>query len=153
MRILVTSDSHGDKITLREIIKRHISSDVFIHLGDGASDMESLRDFIGDKRFIQVKGNCDYESNLPEEILIELGGSKFLCLHGHSCSVKLGTSLLERKAHDLGAHVTLYGHTHNPVTNFNDGRYFFNPGSVKKGQYGLVDILPDSIVCINNTIF
>ena len=35
MRIVLMSDSHGNYAAINNIVKRNLSADIFIHLGDG----------------------------------------------------------------------------------------------------------------------
>ncbi len=46
------------------------------------------------------------------------------------------------------AYVLLFGHTHNAVTEYEDGLYIMNPGSLSgsTGTYGTLDIVPAGIV-------
>ena len=43
MRILVTSDTHGDFGRLRRAILAQQGADIVIHLGDGGDDVEKVR--------------------------------------------------------------------------------------------------------------
>ncbi|MFR3419646.1 MAG: metallophosphoesterase family protein [Eubacterium sp.] len=41
------------------------------------------------------------------------------------------------------ADIVLFGHTHNQYTEYLDGLYIMNPGSVgMNGDYGVIDITP-----------
>lgn len=45
------------------------------------------------------------------------------------------------------ADLLLFGHTHQPLTDYEDGLYLMNPGSLGYGgTYGYVDITPAGIV-------
>ncbi|MBQ9199658.1 MAG: hypothetical protein IJ141_05715 [Lachnospiraceae bacterium] len=44
MKMVVISDSHGDIVTVRKIISMHKDANIFIHLGDGEKDIESICD-------------------------------------------------------------------------------------------------------------
>lgn len=149
MRLLVFSDSHGNTSKMTDAIMLHPEADIIVHLGDGERDVEQIKDIIGNKPLVQVCGNCDFYSHLPVNEFIFAKGTKIFCTHGHTELVKHGTGALYSKAKSCGAHIALYGHTHNPVTDYDDGFYAMNPGSIRDGNYGVVDIVDGGIICIN----
>ena len=52
-------------------------------------------------------------------------------------------------ARERGADILLYGHTHRPLTDYEDGLHILNPGSLRAGgTYGVVD-LSDAGVVLN----
>lgn len=150
MKILVLSDTHGKGYRIAEVLERNRDYDALLFLGDG------LRDFGGDiyMGFAAVKGNCDgfsflgESSNVPAERVITLDGYSFLMMHGHTMSVKSGTERAVAYAHERGADVLLYGHTHiaderyYPIgselcgTVTNRPMYSFNPGSLGEPRGG-----------------
>ncbi|MBQ2842089.1 MAG: YfcE family phosphodiesterase [Clostridia bacterium] len=148
MRILVFSDSHGSTYKMRTAIMNHPEADMIIHLGDGERDFTALGEEIADRKTVQVCGNCDFYSMLPDNEFINAAGKKILCTHGHSELVKHGTGALIAKARHMGAHIVLYGHTHQSVTDYDDGLYIMNPGSIQNGEYGAVDITPNGIMLL-----
>lgn len=152
MRLLVFSDSHRVSGFMRNAIFDHPEADAVIFLGDGERDFESVEDMIQEKRIIKVCGNCDFGSSLPVNQLVEFAGVKVFCSHGHAEQVKFGDEMLLEKAKSLGARIALYGHTHKAVTDYRDGLYLMNPGSVAYGNYGIVDITPKGIICINASL-
>ena len=149
MRLLVFSDSHGSTSKMTDAILLHPEADMIVHLGDGERDVERIKDIIGSKPLVQVCGNCDFYSLLPVNEYIFAGGVKILCTHGHSELVKHGTQMLYSKAKSAGARIALYGHTHCAVTDYDDGFYAMNPGSIRDGSYGVVDITEGGIICIS----
>ena len=66
--------------------------------------------------------------------------------HGHAEHVKYGTDELICRARQEGADIVLYGHTHSGVTAYDDGLYIMNPGSIRDGHYGMIDIVPGGIM-------
>lgn len=132
-----------------DAILLHPEADMIVHLGDGERDIEKIRSYIGNTPVVQVCGNCDFYSRLPENEYIFAKGIKILCTHGHTELVKYGTQQLYSKAKSAGARIALYGHTHFPVTDYDDGFYAMNPGSIREGCYGVVDITDGGIICIN----
>lgn len=149
MRILVFSDSHGNSHRIREAILSNPTADTVIHLGDGERDLDELQPILGGKRLVCVCGNCDYGSMLRDNETLNIGSVRILCTHGHREGVKYGTDSLIDKAKRLGARIVLYGHTHEPVTDYDDGLYVMNPGSIREGCYGAIDITAAGIVCLN----
>ena len=66
MRIVVISDSHGNKWNFYDVIDNEPTAEVFYFLGDGYREYEEIKDvYGGEKAFIGVLGNCDLGSDLP----------------------------------------------------------------------------------------
>lgn len=152
MRILVFSDSHGITRYMEEAIELHPEADIIAHLGDVSKDTEVIRQIAGDKRLINVCGNCDFFPDVPPNKLVTLNNVKVLFTHGHLEQVKFGYEMLKEVARNVGATVAVFGHTHCPVTEYDDGLYLLNPGAIRDGRYGVVDITPSGIICINMRI-
>ncbi|NMP37347.1 MAG: YfcE family phosphodiesterase [Clostridiales bacterium] len=149
MRILVLSDSHRDRFAINEALLRQPSAEIVVHLGDGADEMEDAAVYLrGKKQVIMVNGNCDWFSNLPARETFSVNGVKVLCTHGYAENVKYSVDGLIEAAVDNGAQLVLYGHTHEQKNEYIDGVYYFNPGSLHSGEYGVVDITDAGIVCI-----
>ena len=51
-------------------------------------------------------------------------------------------SAIKQEARNRQAQVVLFGHTHLPVTAYDDGLYLLNPGSLQlaNGTYGILEI-------------
>lgn len=147
MRVLVLSDSHGDRWRLLKAIDAQPEAKYIIHLGDGAQDMEGLEKLPG-KITLQVRGNGDFEPDIPYSLHGKIAGVSYYACHGHMEFVKHGDRMLWEKARDFGASLVLYGHTHEAVTTYRDGVWLMNPGSVHQGEYGVVDITPQGVMPI-----
>lgn len=148
MRVIVFSDSHGSTACMREALLDHPEADMIIHLGDGERDLEKLAELAGGRRVVQVCGNCDFYSLLPANEIVDAAGVRIFCSHGHTELVKHGTQAFISKAKSLGAHIALYGHTHQAVTSYDDGLHIMNPGSIRAGEYGIIDITPSGIMLL-----
>ncbi len=148
MRIIVFSDSHGSTGCMQAALLDHPEADMIIHLGDGEKDLEKLRHLTEGKKIIQVCGNCDFYSFLPANEIVDVAGVRIFCTHGHTELVKHGTDQLVEKAKGLSASVALYGHTHQTVTWYDDGLHVMNPGSIRGGEYGMIDITPSGIMLL-----
>ena len=148
MRILVVSDTHGDRQTLHRVILSQPRAEVVIHLGDGCEDIEEERFLHPEKMFLQVRGNCDWGSLLPAVGELCLEGRHIFYTHGHLYEVKYGLSNLVAAAEERGAQIALFGHTHQAMTEYRGGLYLMNPGSLSgpSGTYGIIDLTPAGIV-------
>ena len=148
MRILVTSDTHGDYGSLRRAILAQPSADIVIHLGDGGEDVEKVRFSFPNKTFLQVRGNCDWGSSVPETGEYMAGDRKLFFTHGHMYSVKSGDYTIITEARSRKADIVLFGHTHKPREDYEDGLYIMNPGRLSGWEptYGIIDVTEQGIV-------
>lgn len=153
MRILVVSDSHGDVFSLRLAIDAQPKARMIIHLGDGERDMDTILERLGDIKVVQVRGNTDLASLSPYSSMEMVEGKRIYCTHGEEEDVKGGIGKLKKVARKQNADIALFGHTHMPKNEYDDGLYVFNPGSIRLGDYGVVDITEGGIVCINMRLF
>lgn len=153
MRILVLSDSHGDRVSLFWAAEKEPTAEYIYMLGDGAYEMESLAAYYGDKKpCILVRGNCDFGSDAPAYDVRRVNGIGIYATHGYSEQVKYTYENLKSAARDAGCTVALFGHTHTPEVRYDDGMYLFNPGSIRSDSYGVVDITDGGIICINKKL-
>ena len=134
MRIGVFSDSHGDTQALDELLDKMGYLDAICFLGDIARDAFHLKDradaMPNHPPFYAVRGNNDYASTLPWDLIIELGGARIYMTHGHRVVSPL--SLADR-ARENGAQIALFGHTHEPMCERTQEVMLLNPGSA--GNY------------------
>lgn len=147
MRIVVVSDSHKDYYSLQQAVISQPTADVVVFCGDGDEDIDTLAMAVPNKTIIAVRGNCDWcsEKRYSEEITLE--GKKLFITHGHLFGVKSNYSQIINQAHLLEADILLFGHTHVPYTNYDNGMYIMNPGSIGyTGTYGIVDITKSGII-------
>ena len=153
MRILVLSDSHRNNFNLFTAITEEPTAEVVYFLGDGANEFEEAQLIYGkEQAFIGVRGNCDLSSSLPERDIRTICGKRILATHGYVQNVKFGLTDLQLEAVSEKCDIVLYGHTHIPYSTYKDGIYYFNPGSLKEGCYGVVDITDNGIICINKKL-
>lgn len=153
MRILVISDSHGNKWDFLDAIKREPTAEIVYFLGDGFRDYEkAMLEFSTQKAFIGVKGNCDLACDLPEKDIRTINGTKIYATHGYVEKVKFGIYPLECYAREENCNVVLFGHTHDPYYSYYDGVHLFNPGSINDGVYGVMDITDSGIMCFNKKL-
>lgn len=142
IRLLILSDAHRDYLSLAAAIRLHPEADAVFFLGDGEEDFcsQTVSRLLTNKKVTAVCGNCDMYSTLPKEELVLLGGKRIFALHGHTRFVKYGLQSLADAAKEKQADLVLYGHTHIPRHDCIDSMEFLCPGSIRAGDYGLVDI-------------
>lgn len=148
MRILVVSDTHGDLVPLKRAVLSQTKAEVVIHLGDGEGDADLAARSFPEKMFLQVRGNCDWGSQLPPAGEFEAAGAKIFYTHGHLYGVKSGDYRIISEARERGAKILLFGHTHQAREDYEDGLYIMNPGRLSgwEPSYGTIDITPQGIV-------
>ena len=162
MKILVYSDSHGRSARFESALEMHPDASYVLFLGDGLRDYATVRDRHEKRMFAAVSGNCDFMAgNTPDELLLDIGGVKFLLMHGHKHGVKYGIMPAAAYAASKGADVLLYGHTHikdnRYLTETSKPIYVFNPGSIgqpAEGEpsYGIIEILSNGILLSHGKI-
>lgn len=137
IKLVIMSDSHGDFRSVYEIVERHINEKcIFIHLGDGAREVEDLRMLYTNIDLRSVSGNCDFYSMDPTEAEICHDGKKVFFTHGHTYGVKYSDRELKNAARARGASLVIHGHTHIPKEDYDDGLYVLCPGSVSRNRTG-----------------
>ena len=148
MRILVVSDTHGDYDTLRRVVTAQPKAEVVIHLGDGEEQSAQLVTDFPEKMIVRIRGNCDWGSSLPSKQVLTVAGKKIFATHGHLYQVKMGYYNIYCAAREEKADVLLFGHTHTAMTDYEDGLYVMNPGSLHGlyASFGIVDITDAGIV-------
>lgn len=153
MRILVISDSHGRFSAIENAVAAQPDAKHVFFLGDKLSDIENMEYFFPDREFHFVCGNCDFGSEAPVTLTLTLENKKILYTHGHAFGVKHGTGALLSYGKARGADIVLYGHTHVANTEYADGIYLVNPGSIghsREGRcsYAVIDIVSGQIMPI-----
>lgn len=148
LRLLIISDSHGRVKPVERAINE-AKADAIIFLGDGIRPVMGLQSIYYDKVFYFVKGNCDFISCKATELL-EANGKKVFFTHGHLYNVKTTYEKIEIAAKQNKADIALFGHTHIPYQQYNNGLHLLNPGSLShsptgKLSYGIVDIVDKNI--------
>lgn len=150
MRILVVSDTHGDEYALRRAVEEQPTARLIIHLGDGAGEAETVASAYPDREFRIVRGNCDWGRG---DVLAETGleiaaGRRIFYTHGNRYDVKMGYYRVICAAREQHADLLLFGHTHVPMIDYDDGLTILNPGSLAYGglTYGYIDITDAGIV-------
>lgn len=134
MKIGLISDTHG---RLRAEVFDHFAGvDRILHAGDvGPHDL--LLELEAIAPVTAVLGNTDsfdLRARLGEVAELELDGQRVVVAHGHQLGSPTPAAL--RKAHP-GAAVIVYGHTHRPLVEEEDGVLVVNPGSAGAARFGI----------------
>jgi uncharacterized protein len=123
MKLIVMSDNHGDKETVKAVSS--LPADAHFHCGDSEFpyDAETLASMI------RVGGNCDIDSKYPGEVVTTIKEKKILAVHGHKHNVKSSLMDLYYRAKEKDVDIVLFGHSHLYGAEMKDGILFVNPGS------------------------
>ena len=129
MKILIVSDTHRQNGNLCQALLDEKPVDMLIHLGD-AEGSEDYIHHIASCPVEIVAGNNDFFSRLPREKEITLGPFRVLLTHGHSSRVSLCMDYLREEALQRGVDIVMFGHTHRPLLEQENGLTLLNPGSI-----------------------
>ena len=132
MKILVVSDSHGDKRSLVRAA-RDTGPELILHLGDYDKDCASLHDAVPNIPVRAVRGNGDWQSHELGEDEFVIAGVRIFMTHGHWYGVKRGLDTVIDAAFCRNADILLFGHTHIPYYAKLRGITILNPGSIGMG--------------------
>ena len=77
-----------------------------------------------------VMGNNDFFSDLPREKEFQIGKYKVWLTHGHTYYVSMGDENIKREARERGVDIVMFGHSHRPIVDIDDGIIAVNPGSL-----------------------
>ncbi|MDD6825202.1 MAG: metallophosphoesterase [Oscillospiraceae bacterium] len=152
MRIVVMSDSHRLFGPLQKIVEAQPEADIFIHLGDSETGCSRLEEMYPDKKFYFIRGNCDFNSELPGFLVIPLENKhRIFATHGHKYGVNWTKTELIDAAISNRCDIALYGHTHERCNSYENGIHILNPGSCSCPRDGLapsyayIDVVGDGI--------
>lgn len=153
MRVVVVSDSHRNNELLLKIkeyeekcFKERL---LFIHAGDSEARYED--ELYG---FLSVRGNMDYELNLPNYLIIPVYKNIIFMTHGHL----FYKDQIEKIMFDNHANICISGHSHYPSKEYCNNKYYLNPGSISrprfnsKRQFLEIDIDIDGNIKINDKL-
>ncbi len=117
MKILITSDAHGNAEAFDIIKKRHPNMDMYIDAGDSQLDPISIYPFN------TIEGNCDYYSlNLMKMYRFDTPYGTLLMKHIPNVSIE--------KLKKENVKIFVYGHLHRRDFSLKDGIYFVSPGAI-----------------------
>lgn len=145
MKVLIFSDSHGRMENIRDVLIRSGKVDMVIHLGDIERQEDTLENMC-ECPVIIVRGNCDFASDKDVLRTMTLGNHKAFITHGHHYSVKYGLERIYFAAREQECDIVMFGHTHVPMIQYDEGITYINPGSIEipvagcKPSYMLMEI-------------
>lgn len=146
MRILIVSDTHGRHGKFDIALEKEAPLDAVFHLGDFQGE-EDYFEIVSECPVYMVAGNNDVYSDLPFEREVSLGGKTIYMAHGHGQQVYDGTRQIVEEGSRYGADIVMFGHTHIPYLEEEEGILVLNPGSLTyprqgnhKASYILMDI-------------
>lgn len=132
MLVGVISDTHGNKEWLTSLIEWLNNNKVekIIHLGDDFIDVANITEII------KIPGVYDEEyknPEIPNRFILEFNGWKVFLSHTRKKDEHdLPTDLIpEEIIKEKKCDVVLYGHTHIPKVDREEGIIFINPGHLK----------------------
>ena len=142
IKLLVFSDTHGDVLPMYSLIEKE-RPDKIIHLGDTVKDISEVKQHYQSYDICYVSGNNDFGLNIQRELIFDIDNIRIFATHGHAYNVKNGLSLLLSAARERNASIVLFGHTHKPCCEYQNGILLFNPGSLSyrgysKPTYGIL---------------
>ncbi len=161
MKCLIFSDSHGTPYYMRRALMMHKDTEVVFFLGDGLSDIQSLKEEYPGIFFLMVKGNCDFRSFVMGQQInkcesITLLNKKITLTHGDLYGAKSGLGGLISLAKEKESDIVLFGHTHLPYECYLPAEkidnqkplYLFNPGSISDGMrsFGVLQLSENTVL-------
>lgn len=123
MKIIVMSDSHGDRQTVEQVAEHE--ADAYFHCGD--SELAAEDPVLA--KMYQVRGNCDMDVAFPKEVEVTIGHKKIWMIHGHHHDVKNSLMTLFYQAREKEVDIVLFGHSHLYGAEMKEDILFVNPGS------------------------
>jgi hypothetical protein len=146
MRFLVMGDTHGENNRIKALLEQYAGQvQAVFHVGDHDYDLLQFKDTTK-LPLLAVAGNCDDTNLSSRERLLTFGERRVYITHGNAFQLYLNTNRLVNRAHEKGASVCFFGHTHESAIFTVKGIFFMNPGSLanprdgKRPSYGLLDI-------------
>ncbi|MCD8391122.1 MAG: metallophosphoesterase [Firmicutes bacterium] len=128
-KLLIFSDTHGETAPCVDIILSSRGIDGIIHAGDCVRDAEDLEAAFPSIPIYYVRGNNDFFTRAPMSLNLEIGGARVYVTHGHMQNVKHELTLRTLKNEARGAALVVFGHTHQPITEYDGEMTILNPGS------------------------
>ncbi|MCI8373836.1 MAG: metallophosphoesterase [Lachnospiraceae bacterium] len=129
MRILIVSDTHGRDSSLKRLLEQVKPIDMLVHCGDVEGSEDYIRSMV-DCPVHMVAGNNDFFCDLPKEEEFLIGKYRVLLTHGHYYYITMGSQMIKEDARARGFDIVMFGHTHRPYLEQDQGITALNPGSL-----------------------
>ena len=149
MKVLIVSDTHGRDAALKNLLEKIKPIDLLVHCGDVEGSENYIRDLAGCP-VQMVAGNNDFFCDLPREEEFYIGTYHVLLTHGHYYYISMGTQMLKEDARARGFDIVMFGHTHRPCLEQDEGITLLNPGSLsyprqegRRPSYMIMDVDPE----------
>ena len=148
VKIVLVSDSHGDRACLKWLRETYADYDMFVHCGDSELSIEDM------EGYICVMGNNDflYGNSVPYSRVLQADSHKIYVCHGHMDFLSyFHYGPMAKKAKGLGCDLVFFGHVHQVSDTTEDGVRLLNPGSIRHNRdmtdpsYMLVHIDGESV--------
>ena len=148
MKILVMSDSHGNKEAILRATALELP-ELILHLGDHDRDCSLVGFEFPEIPLRSVRGNCDRSSAGIDIDEFTLSGKHFFMTHGHLYGVKTGYTSIVNSASCRGADVLIFGHTHIAHYSVFENISIINPGSIGMDgkTYAVLEFKNGDVVC------
>ncbi len=153
MKLLVLSDTHGYTDNARNVIQKiGEQMECVLHLGDHDRDAKYLEEEFPHIPFHIVRGNNDYDTDTPREVMTHYGGKNILLTHGNKQNVYWNHDTIYYWALEKGADAVLFGHTHSPVYDDRGQVLLMNPGSISRPRqsttptFGILEITDSGVL-------
>lgn len=157
MKLIVISDTHGEKSWIQKAVEANRDASIIIHCGDFASDLDVVKSMPIEG--IAVSGNVPdlhrgrlMPDDQMEERVLVYEGVRILLTHGHRYDVKYTLNKLFYRAQEAQADLVLFGHTHAALNLSHDGVTLLNPGSPARPRggkpgYAIIEIEKGIFTC------
>ena len=129
MKVLIVSDTHRRNEKYIEVLERVAPVDMVVHCGDIEGSEYLIAQAAGCP-VQMVVGNNDFFSDLPREKEFYIGKYKVWLTHGHNYYVSMYHEFLKQEARSRKVDIVMFGHTHKPVVDIEQGLIAVNPGSL-----------------------
>lgn len=144
--IIVTSDTHGRTEYLPALRRAYPKASLFLNCGDLEDDPSKC------PGWVFVRGNNDWNPDIPDERIIVIAGHKIFMTHSHYFPYARREEKIAAYAREKGCDIAVYGHTHvGKISRIHDV-LLVNPGSMrlprdgKDPSYAIIDIEDDGSV-------
>ncbi|UCG13936.1 MAG: metallophosphoesterase family protein [Deltaproteobacteria bacterium] len=135
VRIAVLSDTHLHRVTpefRKTMVHRLQGVGLVLHAGDWVGS--EVLDFLETYPLAGVFGNMDdaiIRSRLPYKRVVEVNGFRLGLIHGSGSRFDLEKRIRQEFKE---VEVIVYGHSHRPISHWDDGILFLNPGSAMQNR-------------------
>lgn len=140
MKILIIGDTHGMDDLFTTIKRKAAPFEMLLHVGDVEEEKRFYEKKSGKAQALFVRGNCDDYSKDPLERIVNIDGRRIYMTHGHCLNLD-GTEESLHALYDVAknheADIVVFGHTHIPLIEAQDGVLLLNPGSLAFNAMGM----------------